>query len=153
MNKAVSVTATFFGCGNFPFASGTFCSLIVAVIYLLTGLSGPGALLFTAVCAVVGFFTAGKYEKETGIKDDGRIVIDEACGMSLALLGQPVNLFSVFILFALFRFFDIIKPEPAYSIQNLKGGPGVMLDDIAAGFYASLLFSAWRYFLNGAYGL
>ena len=64
-------------------------------------------------------------------------MIDEVCGGLLAFLALPHGLLWVVVAFALFRFFDIVKPGPiAYVDRHVKGAVGIMLDDILAGISA-----------------
>ena len=76
-----------------------------------------------------------------GGKDPGAIVIDEVAGMVLAVLAVPPTLLIVVIAFLLFRLFDVVKPFPANVSQRLRGGIGVMIDDLIAGLYALVLLA------------
>ena len=82
-------------------------------------------------------------------KDSPRIVIDEVAGMCLSLLFVPVRWQYLAIGLLLFRFFDIAKPLYIRKMENLKGGWGVMMDDMLAGLYSNLvlqiivLFKPW----------
>ncbi len=132
--------STGFFCGYFPFASGTFASFIAIIIYfIIPGIEEP-LINFLAVTIffIVGIFSSNFSEKIYGF-DPPEIVIDEITGMWLTMLFIPKTLFLSSIGFVLFRFFDIIKPYPAKQFQNLKGGIGIMLDDIVAGFYSNLI--------------
>ncbi len=86
-----------------------------------------------------GVWAATVIEKEAG-KDAGIITIDEWCGMWISLLFLPLSPFWIPLMgFVFFRLFDIWKPFPIDKLQNIKGGWGVMLDDVAAGILANLL--------------
>lgn len=63
-----------------------------------------------------------------------------AMGMLVAFLWLPITLASVVAVFLLFRFYDIVKPFPAGRCERLRGGLGVMADDVIAGIYANLTF-------------
>ena len=70
-------------------------------------------------------------------------MVDEVAGQMIALL--PLSLFtvsspklSIIVSFILFRLFDILKPYPARRLEALRGGWGIMADDLAAGTYAAL---------------
>ena len=77
------------------------------------------------------------------------IVIDEACGMLLALVFVPMNLFSVILGFFIFRILDILKPPPAKRMEKLTGSLGVMFDDIVAAIYTNLILQIiFRFFLQ-----
>lgn len=71
-------------------------------------------------------------------KDPGAIVVDEVAGMTLAALVAPTAA-ALGLAFLLFRVFDVVKPFPANVAQRLRGGLGVMVDDLVAGLYALAL--------------
>ena len=74
-----------------------------------------------------------------GVHDHPGIVWDEIVGQLVALTLAPVSLVSLLLGFALFRLFDIWKPFPIRWLNNnVKGGWGIMLDDLAAGIVAAL---------------
>jgi phosphatidylglycerophosphatase A len=74
-----------------------------------------------------------------GAKDSPTIVIDEIAGYLLAMFLIPFAWWAVIAGFVLFRFFDILKPWPVNKLQDIPGGPGVMLDDIGAGIYTNVI--------------
>jgi phosphatidylglycerophosphatase A len=79
---------------------------------------------------------------EDGEEDPGWIVIDEVVGQGLTLLLTPPDLLNYAAGFALFRLFDIKKPWPvSWADQQIKGGLGIMLDDVLAGIYALALLT------------
>jgi len=143
---------TFGGAGlsrRAPGTVGTLASLPVglAVLYYF-GIE----TLFTLTLAItiIGIFEVNKYEQATGIHDHQQIVIDEAAGMWLSLMiaystaitmSYPyAELLAIVFSFAAFRLFDIWKPSTIGWIdRELKGGLGVMLDDVFAGIAAGLL--------------
>jgi len=143
--------ATFFGTGYFPVFPGTVASLVVAMLHGFIGTASSPLILAAALAA--GFPAAGQFEKASGIRDDGRIVIDEVAGMELALILAGGGWSTVIIIFVLFRFFDIIKPFPAFQAQALNGAVGIFIDDLIAGLYAAGAYAALRYFILGRYGL
>jgi len=143
---------TFFGSGLAPKAPGTVGTLAslpfgVAILYYL----GPETLLMATIAiTIIGIFEVNRYEKATGIHDHQIIVIDETAGVWLTMV---ITWYSVSTLpyfwapwlglvlsFASFRLFDIWKPSTIGWIdRNLKGGAGVMLDDVLAGLAAGLM--------------
>ncbi len=143
---------TFGGAGlssKAPGTVGTLASLPVglAILYYL-GME----TLFTVTLAitVIGIFEINKYEKLTGVHDQQHIVIDEAAGMWISLmiafstaitLSFPyVEFLAILFSFSAFRLFDIWKPSTIGWIdRELKGGLGVMLDDVLAGVAGGLL--------------
>ena len=143
---------TFGGSGLSPKAPGTVGTLAslpvgLAILYYV----GIETLFMaTIVITVIGIFEINKYEKETGTHDQQHIVIDEAAGMWLSLmiaystaitLSYPyAEILAILLSFAAFRLFDIWKPSTIGWIdRELKGGLGVMLDDVLAGIAGGLL--------------
>ena len=143
---------TFGGAGlspKIPGTAGTLASLPIglAVLYYL----GMETLfMLTFAITVIGIFEINKYEKLTGMHDQQHIVIDEAAGMWLSLMiaystaitmHYPyAELLSILFSFAAFRLFDIWKPSTIGWIdREVKGGLGVMLDDVIAGIAGGLL--------------
>ena len=96
----------------------------------------------------VGIWAASRVERVLGAKDPGLIVIDEVAGMLLAVLLLPRTISVLITAFLLFRLFDVWKPFPARESQVLRGGLGVMLDDLIAGLYALVLVMGARAFLG-----
>ncbi len=143
---------TFGGAGLSPKAPGTVGTLAslpvgVAVLY---SFGMETLFMLTLTITVIGIFEINKYEKFTGIHDQQEIVIDEAAGMWLALMiaisvavtmTYPyAEVLAIILSFAAFRLFDIWKPSTIGWIdRELKGGLGVMLDDVLAGIAGGLL--------------
>ena len=141
-----------FGVGYLPLIPGTFGSLLSVGIFLLFTQLATGTalfvlvLLFTLVVTFAGIWAASRTEELSGRKDPGKVVVDEVAGQMLALL--PLTLFglrlttrAVIVSFILFRLFDIFKPYPAGRFERLKGGYGIMCDDLVAGAYAAVFSS------------
>jgi phosphatidylglycerophosphatase A len=132
------------GVGYLPLMPGTFGSLLAVAIFLLF-LRGSVVLVLIAIIAVTfaGIWAGSRTEALLGRKDPGRVVVDEVAGQLIALF--PLMFFkswsiaAVIVSFILFRFFDIVKPYPANRLQELKGGLGIMCDDLVAGAYASVI--------------
>ena len=85
---------------------------------------------------IAGVWAAGAMGKMTDSDDPSEVVSDEVAGMWLALIGIPVTWPGLLAAFLLFRLFDVWKPGPINRLQNLPGGWGVMMDDVAAGAVA-----------------
>lgn len=132
--------ATFLGAGFFPKAPGTFATLATIPLYLIIRrLSLPLYLAFIGKLFAAGVLASGSMEREWG-KDPSRVVIDEVCGLLVTLMERPAGLKEIALGTALFRFFDIVKPPPVGTLdRKLKGGLGIMADDIAAGILAALV--------------
>ena len=128
---------------------GNYSPEPVSVGDLFAGALIPGLLIYyhfgqTALAIAagiifgIGLITSHIVTKQTGIKDDPRIVIDEIAGQWVALLGAHFNPLSIACAFLLFRFFDITKIWPAGRIDKQWPGPmGIMFDDVIAGVYAA----------------
>jgi phosphatidylglycerophosphatase A len=119
------------GAGYSPVAPGTAGSLVAAI-----------ALWFIPFS--LGTWAAQRVETVTGHKDPGVIVIDEFAGMMLSVMFLPRTLGVFTSAFLLFRLFDIWKPFPARESQALRGGFGVMVDDLIAGAYTLVLLMGAR---------
>lgn len=143
---------TFGGAGlspKVPGTVGTLASLPVGLA-LLYYLGMETLFMATLAITIIGIFEINKYEKNTGTHDQQHIVIDEAAGMWLSLMiahsialtmTYPyAEILAIIFSFASFRLFDIWKPSTIGWIdRELKGGMGVMLDDVLAGIAGGLL--------------
>jgi phosphatidylglycerophosphatase A len=77
------------------------------------------------------------------VHDHPGIVWDEIAGFTITMLGAPITWPWLLVGFALFRFFDILKPWPIREADHsLKGGLGIMLDDVIAGVFAGVILFA-----------
>ena len=128
-----------FGAGLMPRAPGTWGTLVALPIFALVRLAGGGSAAVIAVAAllfVVGVWASGVAGRALGVADHGGIVIDEIAAFLLVLAFTPASIAWWVIAFLLFRVFDIVKPWPIrWADRAIKGGFGVMFDDLlAAGF-------------------
>jgi len=140
--------ATFGGVGFFPVAPGTAGSVVAAILFWFIGLLPLAfAILITVVLFFIGVWSGEVVEQHSAMRDPGYIVIDEVAGMWITLLFVPHALWAFLFGFALFRIFDIVKPVPVNQIQSAHGGWGIMLDDVAAGIYAALIFQIGMLFI------
>ncbi len=146
--KIIEFLATGFFSGYARFASGTAGTLVALVLYAFLFrafplLSHPGIAILAAL-ALTGFsiFIANQ-ALELGLfelgEDPGEIVIDEFAGAFVALIGTSGDLRAFITAFILFRFFDILKPPPIKRLEKLPRGTGIVLDDVGAGVYASII--------------
>ena len=146
------------GSGYSPWAPGTVGSVVGVAIFLVAGLAlrtPDGGLTALALgVSWLGIWLAGRAEAIWGTRDDPRITIDEVAGMLVSLVYVPAPTGSWGSLqvavagFLLFRLFDIWKPVPVRSVEALRGGFGVMADDLVAGLYANLGGQIlWRWLL------
>jgi phosphatidylglycerophosphatase A len=103
--------------------------------------------LIAVLVTALGVWAGNKVEPEWG-KDSYRVVIDEVAGMFISVLFVPVVWKWLLIGFVLFRFFDIAKPFFIRRMEALKGGWGVMFDDVLAGIYANVVLQIIILFLD-----
>ena len=143
---------TFGGAGlseKAPGTVGTLASLPVGIAVLFY-FGMETLFMLTLAITVIGILEINKYEKATGVHDQQHIVIDEAAGMWLALMiaistantmTYPYAVpLAILLSFAAFRLFDIWKPSTIGWIdREVKGGLGVMLDDVVAGIAGGFL--------------
>ena len=129
-----------FGVGLSPIAPGTMGTLIAIPIFLaLTTFSLSIYLLFVTIIFFVGCWASGLTAKALGVPDHSGIVIDEIVGYLITMILVPVTWYWVILGFLLFRLFDIWKPWPVcVADRQMKGGLGIMLDDVLAALYSLL---------------
>jgi phosphatidylglycerophosphatase A len=128
-----------FGAGLAPKAPGTFGTLVALPLYFFVMMTWPfmQQLLLIAALFVLGVYVCHVTGVALGVSDHGAIVWDEIVAMLLVLMFTPVAWQWWCIAFLLFRLFDIWKPFPIRQCDAaIKGGLGVMLDDILAAIYA-----------------
>jgi phosphatidylglycerophosphatase A len=100
----------------------------------------PVRLGLVGLLTLASFWVAQVYVADSSDEDPQEVVLDELVGCLLALQFAGRDLVAMLIAFALFRVFDIAKPWPIGALERrVKGGIGVMLDDVAAGLIAGLL--------------
>lgn len=140
------VLAFFLTCGYvgyLPGAPGTYASLLCCLfLFALPPLSYGTHLLILLILlggAVLSIDRTG-----WGESDPGFVVIDEFAGMWITMVGHTFSFVALGLGFVLFRFFDIIKPYPVKRAESLRGGMGVMADDVVAGICANLLLHLGR---------
>ncbi len=135
--------------GRFPFAPGTAGTGVGVLLYLvLKGLSPAWYLVACVLATGIGVWASEEAEKLLGKKDAQSIVIDEIAGYLVSMVLAPSGWMSVVAAFILFRVFDVIKPWPLKRLQDLRGGVGVVLDDVGAGIYTSVFLQAASYLIG-----
>ena len=134
----VKLISSFFFVGYLPLVPGTFGSLAGLAVFFFVKGSTFDLIFVTFIVTVLGFLASQEAEKVFNKKDDRRIVIDEVSGMLISLLFLPPEPAIIFFAFFIFRALDTLKPFPANGLQKLKGGLGVMSDDIVAGIYTNI---------------
>jgi phosphatidylglycerophosphatase A len=136
--------ATSGGAGFFPIWPGTIGAAVGLVVVAalqrlpLTEAELSAIVGFTASAVFgLGVWAAGHAERLFGCPDPSPVVVDEVVGQMVTFLACPGASWKVLLVgFALFRFFDIVKPFPAGRAEHLPGGWGIMTDDVVAGIYS-----------------
>jgi len=139
-----------FGSGLFPKAPGTAGTLVaVPLAFILRDLDLPVFLALTAVLFIVGVWLCGRTADDLGVHDHSGIVWDEIVGYLVTVAWVPREGLWLVAGFVLFRLFDIWKPWPISTLdRRVKGGFGIMLDDLLAGLVAAaVLFIFQRIYL------
>ena len=139
-----------FGSGLSPWAPGTVGTLWAWAVWhlaaLLFGFTPTPAAMFTLLAAAfaLGVVACERTGRDLGVSDHGAIVWDEAVAFWIVLAMLPAGEVNQVAAFALFRLFDIVKPPPIRQVDaGLKGGFGVMVDDLLAAGYTLLPFALW----------
>lgn len=142
LGNPVHLLAFGFGSGCAPKAPGTCGTLVGVFIWWVLASLLPlwGYQVATLVVIAVGPWLCGKTARDLGVHDHGGIVWDEIAGFLITAAALPVTGMTAILAFALFRFFDILKPWPISWIdKNMGGGNGIMADDLAAGIIAAII--------------
>lgn len=136
-----------FGSGLAPKAPGTFGSLAaIPFCYELMSLDISYQIFFVILSFLTGIKACQKAEDAMGIHDHGGIVFDEFVGMFITVIALPATITSLVLAFVFFRLFDILKPFPiSYLDRRVKGGLGIMIDDVLAGIFALISVHALYY--------
>ncbi|MBX7489948.1 phosphatidylglycerophosphatase A family protein [Helicobacter turcicus] len=133
---------TVFFSGLSPLAPGSIGTLVALPFgFLISYYIAPSTLLLSALLVTaIAIKIINNYENEGLSHDRGEIVIDELAGVwiSISIIGH--NMFGLLLSYILFRIFDIWKPSIIGKIdREVKGGLGVMGDDLLAGFFSGIL--------------
>lgn len=142
MNKQlVTLLATFFGSGKLPKSPGTWGTLAtIPLWYFLAHLHPVPYMVIVLLLCVGAILVAQAYENMTNTHDSKEIVIDEVVGFLITMTWLPLTWQSLLAGFVLFRIVDITKPPPIKQLdQKVKGGVGVVIDDIAAGVVCNVI--------------
>ena len=139
-DKTALVLSSWFGAGLLPFAPGTFGTLAaVAPVAVIKYLGGTAECLFIVILVYLALWSS-HVTRDCLVRDDPpEVVIDEAAGFCLSVFLLPLTILNLCLGFLLFRIFDILKPYPIGMIdRRIKGGLGIVLDDIVAGAFANI---------------
>lgn len=139
-DRAALVLSIFLGAGIVPVAPGTFGTLAaLAPVALIKYLGGPSEYIFFIILTSLALWSSHIARKCLAKDDPPEVVIDEAAGFCLSVFLLPFTFLNLCLGFLLFRFFDILKPFPIGLIdKRVKGGLGIVLDDIVAGVFANI---------------
>ena len=149
-NKIIFFIVTLFGIGKISKIPGSIASLVTTIflffLFHIINISPNFVLISLIVVFFISLYAVNVFIKELDNKDPKEVVIDEFIGQSI-----PISLYEIahegskdinqvltfyFIMFILFRIFDIAKPYPvSYYDKNFKNSFGVIMDDVAAGLY------------------
>ncbi|WP_224994612.1 phosphatidylglycerophosphatase A [Cesiribacter sp. SM1] len=143
MIRVHKLISTSLGIGYIGKGGGTVAAAATCLCWYLASEAGGERFEFwspflVVVLSGVGVWSASAVEPHWG-KDNNKVVIDEVSGMCIGLLFIPHCLTYTMLALLVFRYFDIIKPLYIKDLEYLKGGWGVMLDDIAAGIYTNVV--------------
>ena len=152
-----------FGIGKLPGIPGSYASLATVIfLYILFNILLVQAeyfLYFLIFVFIISLFSVNFYIKDLSNKDPKEVVIDEFIGQSIPIClyeiahDEPTNSSRVltfyFIIFILFRIFDIVKPYPAnYYDKNFKNSFGNIMDDVCAGLYVVAILVFYMIFTS-----
>jgi phosphatidylglycerophosphatase A len=139
VRKLATCIATAGYVGLIPVVPGTFGSAAGLLVYAAVRYSPSPALEAVVILLTLaaGMWAADVVERDLG-KDPAVVVIDEVVGMLITVAFIDVSLLGGVMGFLLFRVLDVVKPFPAGRLEHLRGGPGIMLDDVFAGIYSNL---------------
>lgn len=137
----IAFLATGFYSGRIPFMPGTWGTLVaIPIVFALSFLGVFPYMIFTIVLVALSISICEAHERALKTHDAKEIVLDEIVGFMVAMTWLPMTWQSLALGFFVFRFFDILKPFPISWVDaRLKGGFGVVADDILAGIFSNIL--------------
>ena len=150
LNKINFLFVTLFGIGKIKKIPGSFASLATILflffLFHILNISTNIVLYSIIIIFFISLYAVNIFIKDLTNKDPKEVVIDEFIGQSIPIClyevahGMPKDSDQVlkfyFIMFVLFRIFDIVKPFPVnYYDKNFKNSFGVIMDDVCAGLY------------------
>ena len=148
LNFVERIIGSGFFTGYLPKISGTWGSMLALIIILIPGMENPSLMIFMiSLFIVIGVPIATKFEETYG-KDPKQCTVDEVVGMWISLLFVPKKIWWFLLAFIIWRVMDIVKPFPARKFESIKGGWGIMLDDIMAGIYSFISVQLIIYAFN-----
>jgi len=138
------------GTGLSPVAPGTVGSLLgLAAAWATLPFDMPLRIAVGVAMVLGGIWLCGASARRIGVHDHPGIVWDEIAALYLVVIFLPSSILLWALAFGLFRLFDIVKPWPISDLDHrLKGGLGIMLDDLVAALYAALVLSLGRWLFD-----
>ena len=150
MNKINFLFVTLFGIGKLKKIPGSYASLVTTIflffLFHIFNLSPNFILIGILIIFFLSIYAVNIFIKNLDNKDPKEVVIDEFIGQSIPIcmyeiahegtkeINQVLTFY--FIIFILFRIFDLVKPYPvSYYDKNFKNSFGVIMDDVCAGLY------------------
>lgn len=127
-----------FGSGLVPRGPGTAGTVVAVALYLLLAQLNLLAYSLIVLAAIpFGVWICGIASRQLGVHDHGGIVWDEFVGFWITMWAVPSEWLWICLGFVVFRLLDIVKPWPISALDKVvKGGLGIMVDDIVAGLFA-----------------
>jgi phosphatidylglycerophosphatase A len=147
LRDPVHLLALGFGAGLAPRAPGTVGSLVAVLpAWWCFTLPLTWRVAIVVAVAALGVWVCGESARRFGVHDHSSIVFDEIAGLLAAALATPARTFFWFgLTFVLFRFFDILKPWPIRDVDHrMRGGAGIILDDLMAAVYTAVCLMVSR---------
>lgn len=147
-----TLTATFFGVGRLHPGPGSWGSAATVLLWAALAFALPPAARTLVACGLtslvilLGIPAATRVSRAAQKKDPQFVVIDEVAGQLFTLIAVPLSWKTLLAGFILFRAFDIIKPPPIRQLERLPEGTGIVLDDVAAGFFAGVVMHLLLHF-------
>jgi len=161
INKINFLFVTFFGIGKIKKIPGSLASLVTILflffLFHILKISPNVFLFFLIIIFFISLYAVNIFIKDSANKDPKEVVIDEFIGQSI-----PISLYEIahntpkdsdqvlkfyFVMFVLFRIFDIVKPFPvSYYEKNFKNSFGVIMDDVCAGLYVVAILVLYMVF-------
>jgi phosphatidylglycerophosphatase A len=136
--RIVDIIAKFFYIGHVPIGPGTLAALVFLIFFYLSPFESPSLPFALPALFAVGAFSAGFVARREG-EDPRTVVIDEVFGALVAVAFLPKNIVLYAAAFVLFRVLDITKPFPIGLTEKIRGGLGIMIDDLVAGLFTNVV--------------
>ena len=137
LKNPTHLVATWFGVGLLRPAPGSWGSLAAVITWYFCEFLHSSILIILPIFIIFSWYVCSKAEQDSDSGDHSAIVIDEVAGMLVTLAFVPHEIIFYLCAFLLFRLFDIWKPWPiSWVDRNIKGGWGVLFDDLIAGLLA-----------------